>query len=128
QARGEAIDRRADIFSCGIVLWEALSVKRLFKGDGEAATLNKVLHEPIVPPSTYRSGIPPALEAVCMKALERDAVDRWATALELADELERVARSLSCASSVRDVAACLETVFGPDLSQQREAVRAWLAR
>jgi serine/threonine-protein kinase len=128
QARGEEIDRRADIFSCGIVLWEALALKRLFKGNGEAATLNLVLHEPIAPPSKYQPDIPSALEAVCMKALERDVDKRWATAAKFADELERVARSLSCIGSVRDVAACLESVFGDDLTQQREAVRAWLAR
>lgn len=128
QARGGPIDRRADIFSCGIVLWEALALKRLFKGDGEAATLNRVLYDPIAPPSTHRSDIPAALEAVCMKALRREVDERFATAEELADELERVGRSLSCVGSVRDVAACLEQVFGSDLAQQREAVRAWLAR
>ena len=128
QARGDRIDRRADVFSCGIVLWEALALKRLFKGDGEAATLNRVLYDPIAPPSTHRSGIPAALEAVCMKALERDVDERFATAEEFADELERVGRSIACVGSVRDVAACLEQVFGDDLAQQREAVRSWLAR
>jgi len=128
QARGVAIDRRADIFACGIVLWEALALKRLFKGDGEAETLNRVLYEPIPTPSSARPDVPPALEAVCMKALARDVDDRYATALEFADDLEKAARSLSCVGSVRDVAACLEMVVGSDLSQQREAVRAWLAR
>jgi len=127
-ARGEKIDRRADVFSCGIVLWEALALKRLFKGDGEAATLNRVLYDPIAPPSTHRADVPPLLEAICMKALERDVDQRFATAEEFADELERVGRSVSCVGSVRDVATCLEQVFGADLSQQREAVRAWLAR
>ena len=128
QARGESIDRRADVFSCGIVLWEALALRRLFKGDGEAATLNRVLYDAIVPPSAHRPEVPPLLEQVCMKALERDASQRFDSAEAFADELERVARSLSCVGSVRDVATCLEQVFGADLSQQREAVRAWLAR
>jgi serine/threonine-protein kinase len=128
QARAKDIDRRADIFACGIVLWEALALKRLFKADGEAATLERVLHDPIPPPSTHRPEIPAGLEAVCMKALQRDIDQRFATAEEFADELERVARAQSCVGSVRDVAACLEDVFGNDLMQQREAVRAWLAR
>lgn len=128
QARGDEIDRRADIFSCGIVLWEALALKRLFKGDGEAQTLNRVLYDPIAPPSTQRPDVPKALEDVCMRALDRDVSKRFPTAEAFADELERVARSMSCVGSVRDVAACLEQVFGADMSQQREAVRAWLAR
>jgi eukaryotic-like serine/threonine-protein kinase len=127
QARGANVDRRADLFACGIVLWEALAVKRLFKGDGEAETLNRVLYDPIAPPSSVRE-VPSALEAVCMKALERDPDKRFASAQELADALEDAARSLSCVGSVRDVAACLEQVVGTDLSQQRDAVRAWLAR
>jgi eukaryotic-like serine/threonine-protein kinase len=128
QARGEAIDRRADIFSCGIVLWEALSLKRLFKGDGEAQTLNRVLYDPIAPPSSARPDVPKALEDVCMKALDRDVDKRFSSAQEFADELEKAARALSCVGSVREVAACLEQVVGTDLTQQRDAVRSWLVR
>jgi serine/threonine protein kinase len=128
QARGGTIDRRADIFSCGIVLWEALALKRLFKGEGEAETLNRVLYDPIRPPSAARADVPPALEAVCMKALEREPDARYATAQEFADDLEKAATSLACMGSVRDVAKMLDQVVGADLSQQREAVRAWLSR
>lgn len=128
QARGGAIDRRADLFSCGIVLWEALALKRLFKGDGEAETLNRMLYDPIAPPSSARPDVPRALEDVCMKALERDVDKRFATAQEFAEALERAGQSLACIGSVRDVAACLEQVVGADLSQQRDAVRAWLSR
>jgi serine/threonine-protein kinase len=128
QARGGGIDRRADVFSCGIVLWEALALKRLFKGDGEAETLNRVLYEPIPAPSSVRPEIPPALDAVCMKALARELGDRYPTALAMADDLEKAAHANAAMGSVRDVAACLEQVVGSDLSQQREAVRAWLNR
>jgi len=128
QARGKGVDRRADLFSCGIVLWEALALKRLFKGDGEAETLNRVLYDEIAPPSSVRDDVPKALEDVCMKALQRDIDQRYATAQDFADALEAAARSLSCIGSVRDVAATLDQVLGTDISQQRDAVRAWLSR
>ncbi|MDB4939372.1 MAG: serine/threonine protein kinase [Labilithrix sp.] len=128
QARGAPVDRRADLFACGIVLWEALATKRLFKGDGEAETLNRVLYDPIAPPSSVRSDVPIALEAVCMKALSRDVDQRYANAQEFGDALEKAARALDSVGSVRDVAQCLQEVIGTDLTQQREAVRAWLAR
>jgi serine/threonine protein kinase len=128
QARGAAVDRRADLFACGIVLWEALATKRLFKGDGEAETLNRVLYDPIAPPSSVRPDVPLALEAICMKALSRDVDQRFATAQEFGDALEKAARALDSVGSVRDVAECLQEVIGTDLTQQREAVRAWLAR
>ena len=128
QARGAGVDRRADLFACGIVLWEALATKRLFKGDGEAETLNRVLYEPIMPPSSVRPDVPKALEDICMKALSRDVDQRFATAQDFGDELEKAARALGSVGSVRDVAECLQEVIGVDLTQQRDAVRAWLAR
>ena len=128
QARGGAVDRRADLFACGIVLWEALATKRLFKGDGEAETLNRVLYDAIAPPSSVRPDVPQPLEAICMKALSRDVDERYATAQDFGDELEKAARALNSVGSVRDVAECLQEVIGADLSQQRDAVRAWLAR
>ena len=128
QARGAGVDRRADLFACGIVLWEALATKRLFKGDGEAETLNRVLYEPIARPSSVRPDVPKALEDICMKALSRDVDERFATAQDFGDELEKAARALGSVGSVRDVADCLQEVIGVDLTQQRDAVRAWLAR
>ncbi len=128
QARGGVIDRRADLFSCGIVLWEALATKRLFKGEGEAETLNRVLYEPILPPSSVRPDVPKPLEEVCMKALSREVGDRYATAQEFGDALEKAARALDCVGSVSQVTNCLEEVMGVDLSQQRDVVRSWLAR
>jgi serine/threonine protein kinase len=128
QARGAGVDRRADLFACGIVLWEALATKRLFKGDGEAETLNRVLYEPIATPSSVRPDVPKALEDICMKALSRDVDQRFATAQDFGDELEKAARALGSVGSVRDVADCLQEVIGVDLTQQRDAVRAWLAR
>jgi serine/threonine-protein kinase len=128
QARGGTVDRRADLFACGIVLWEALATKRLFKGDGEAETLNRVLYDPIVAPSTVRPDVPKGLEVICMKALSRDVDERYPTAQDFGDALEKAARALDSVGSVRDVAECLQDVIGADLSQQRDAVRAWLAR
>mgnify|MGYP000978317023 CR=1 FL=1 len=83
QARGVAIDRRADVFAMGIVLWEALAFKRLFKGEGEAETLNRVLYEPIPTLKSAMPTIPDALDAVVMKALEREPDKRFASAADL---------------------------------------------
>src|SRR6185312_14874139 len=129
QARGDKdIDRRADIFASGIVLWEVLACRRLFKGDGEADTLNRVLHEPIPPVRTVAAMVPAALEAVVAKALERDRAKRYATAAEFADALERASRVVGALGTHKDVASHLDAVLGTEISAQRDAVRAWLAR
>ena len=128
QARGKPCDRRADIFAMGIVLWETLAKKRLFKGEGEADTLNRVLYEPI---PTLRSANPlvhPDLEAVAMKALDREPDARFATCSEMADALEAAARTANVSGVHKDVSTHLDAVIGTDISQQRDAVRAWLAR
>src|SRR5271170_2903392 len=109
QAKGaKDIDRRADIFAAGVVLWEVLACRRLFKGDGEADTLNKVLNEPIPPVRSLAPMVPAALEAVVARALERDRTKRFATAAEFADSLERASRVVGALGTHKDVAAHLE--------------------
>jgi serine/threonine protein kinase len=128
QARGGEIDRRADIFAMGAVMWEMLAAKRLFKGEGEAETLNRVLFEPIPSLRAFEPSTPPAIEQICMCALSREVTRRFATAADMADALEKTARSLQCLASARDVATYVDAIIGQEISQQREAVRAWLAR
>jgi serine/threonine-protein kinase len=81
-------DRRSDVFGLGIVLYEATTFQRLFKASSEAATMNRVVHGEITPPTLIREGYPPELEAVVMKALERDPDRRFQTAEELQIALE----------------------------------------
>ena len=129
QAKGSRdIDHRTDIFAAGIVLWEVLACRRLFKGDGEADTLNRIINEPIPTLRSAAPMVPAALEAVVARALERDRSKRYSTAAEFADALERASRVVGVLGTHKDVASHLEAVLGTEISQQREAVRAWLAR
>ncbi|MBX3232767.1 MAG: serine/threonine protein kinase [Labilithrix sp.] len=88
QLTRKEIDRRCDVFAMGVVLWEALTTKRLFAGDDAASTLYAVMNEPITPPSQLVPGVPPAVDEVVLKALERDVTKRFATAQEMAVALE----------------------------------------
>lgn len=91
QVLGKPIDRRADVFAAGIVLWESLTMRRLFLMEEEeaaATTLHRVLNERIPPPSEHRSEVPPALDAVVLRALARNPNDRFATAHDFAIALE----------------------------------------
>jgi serine/threonine-protein kinase len=129
QARGaKDIDRRADIFAAGVVLWEALEGRRLFKGDGEADTLNKVLYEPIPPLEDIEGSVPAAIEVTLDQALDRERMRRYPTAAAFADALERAVRDSDEVATHKDVAAYLDTILGTDIVNQRETVRAWIAR
>ncbi len=88
QAAGAPVDRRSDVFSLGIVLWEALSGRRLFRRDTELAVMRAITDERIPRPAGPRA-IPPRLERIVMTALERAPEDRFADAREMALLLER---------------------------------------
>lgn len=125
QARGDDIDRRADLWSLGVVLWEAVTGSRLFKGANEAATLNLTLTEDVPPPSVRRSDLPPDLERILMRALERDPTKRYTTAAEMRDDLEQwlTGRELGPESSVRGL---MQRLFQTELVAQREQIRGLL--
>jgi eukaryotic-like serine/threonine-protein kinase len=82
------VDRRADVFSTGIVLWECLAGRKLFLGESEGETLARVISEPILPPSNDRFDVTLDLDEVCLKALERKQERRYATAEDFARALE----------------------------------------
>jgi serine/threonine-protein kinase len=129
QARGHKdVDRRADLFAAGIVAWEVLTCRRLFKGDGEADTLHRVLNDPIPPVRSIAPSVPAPVEAVIAKALERDRAKRYETAAQFADALERASRVVGALGTHKDVALHLGAVLGAEISAHQEAVRAWLTR
>jgi serine/threonine-protein kinase len=82
------VSRRTDVFAAGIVLWEALTGERLFTGDNEGHLMMRVVEAKVDPPSARRSGISAALDAVVVRALAREAADRFETAREMALALE----------------------------------------
>jgi serine/threonine-protein kinase len=90
QIYGRNVTRQADVYSAAVVTWEALTGKRLFAADNEAAIVNAVLHDPIAKPSDVVRDLPPELDAVVMRGLERDVTRRHATARDMALELERL--------------------------------------
>jgi serine/threonine protein kinase len=102
QTRGDELDRRTDLFAMGIIVWEVLCGKRLFKADSEAATLQRILVEPIRPPSEINPTIPKCFDAVLMRALDRDQERRYQTAADFADALEAAARE-SAKANVTDI-------------------------
>jgi serine/threonine-protein kinase len=90
QVSSDTVDRRTDVYAASVVLWEMLTGKRLFDADNEVRILQKVLNGKIEPPSKHVQ-IPAELDALVMKGLARDPDDRFASAWEMAEAIQRIA-------------------------------------
>ena len=88
QVRGERIDRRVDVYAAGVVLWELLTLVRLFVTKDDASTIDNLLSRKVEPPSAFAADVPPALDEVVMRALARDPAERFDTAKQMAAALE----------------------------------------
>lgn len=91
QVRCEPVDRRADIYSAGVVLWEMLAGERLMRGDSDAGLVQSILDGVSRSPKDARPGVPKALADVCMRALSPERGARYATAAAMAEAIEAAA-------------------------------------
>ncbi len=121
QASSSQTDQRSDLFSVGIILWESLTGRRLFKGDSNAATLNKLLNDEVAPPSNVWADLE-QYDEIVMKALNRDPEERFQTADEFAEALDAAAGSTGVAKT-RDVAEVVRSLDAEKLQQERQRVR-----
>ena len=88
QALGKQVDRRTDIFALGIVAWEMLAGRRLFKAKTDLKTLQNVCTREVPRPSVYSQSIPEELDRIVLKLLNRDANERYQTSLEASNDLK----------------------------------------
>lgn len=88
QARREPLDRRADVFSLGVVLYEITLGRRLFRGPAREV-YDRLSRGDVQPPTFVRQDYPGALESIVLRALELDRTDRYQEAYDLADDLGR---------------------------------------
>jgi eukaryotic-like serine/threonine-protein kinase len=91
QLTATRVTRAADIYAMGVVLWETLTCTRLFEEDDHLSVIERVQAGAKDPPSRYAPEVSREVDAIVMRALARDPTDRFATALEMADELARAA-------------------------------------
>ena len=89
QMTAAVVDRRVDVWALGAVLWELLTLRRLFLRDTDVNTMYAVLSGEIRPPSQYRSDVPPELDEIVLKALQRNPEERWQSAREMGKALRR---------------------------------------
>ncbi|MBX7080938.1 MAG: protein kinase [Nannocystaceae bacterium] len=111
QCRGEALDRRSDVFALGVVLYELATRSRAYVAEGEFAVMNRIVNYDLEPASTRRAAVPAAVERILLKALARDRDARHASARELQRELEAFAAEAGLSPSTACLAALMEAAF-----------------
>ncbi|HJZ85978.1 MAG TPA: serine/threonine-protein kinase [Polyangia bacterium] len=122
QLRGEPIDRRADIFSLGVVVFEAVTGRRLFWRETEFLIFRAITDERIPLASELRPGIPDRLEAAISCALARDREERFPTARAFGEAVSAAVTSLGGPWSHAALARHVQRMFADDLAEQRAVV------
>ena len=125
--RGEPIDRRFDVFALGVVLWEALTGKRLFRGANEVETLKRIVDLAPEPPSAVVPELGTALDDLVLTAMAKRPEERFQNAAAMGAALERTALAAGLLGGASDVVAELKALVGPAIEERRALVRAKLA-
>jgi eukaryotic-like serine/threonine-protein kinase len=120
QLRGEKIDRRADVWALGAVLWESLAQRHLFKRETEFLTFQAITAEPIPHICELRPDVPPLAGDAIARAVSRDREDRFATARAFGEALAQACAPLGGPRTAAQIADVVESSFHAVLAEQRQ--------
>ncbi len=125
QARGKPLDMRSDIFSTGIVLYEMLTGKKLFQGDTDLNSLEKVREAKVEPlPTELNKSVPKELEAILLKSLALEPADRYQTASEMDEALQSFMRK-SGYSGGNYLSQYMSELFRDDIEEELREEEEW---
>jgi Tol biopolymer transport system component/predicted Ser/Thr protein kinase len=122
QAMGEELDRRTDLFSLGLVVYEMATGRQAFSGSTSAAVFDGILNRSPVPPLQLNPQLPPRLEQILDKALEKDLKLRYQTASDFRVDLQRLRRESDSYPSAK------VAVQAPTAEATAPAVAGWFSR
>jgi eukaryotic-like serine/threonine-protein kinase len=121
QVRGLPLDPRSDVFSAGVVLWNALTGESLFDGDDPQAVMHQVVTRQIPKPSAVGLRPPACFDRICLRALERDPARRYQSAEQMLTELRKVAIAEDLLAPSSAVGQWVQETFGAQIELRRQA-------
>jgi serine/threonine protein kinase len=128
QGRGHKVDARADVFSAGVLLWEALTGKRMREGKNDQEKLWALVSADVPRASSVRSSVPPELDRICAQAMAWDRDERYASAGAMQHDLERYLTATGTNVSAREVGGCVTELFREDRANTNGVIEAHVAR
>ncbi|MDC0680426.1 serine/threonine protein kinase [Sorangium atrum] len=128
QARGERVDRRSDVFSVGVILWEAIARRRMWKGFNDLAILGRLAigEVPSLREEASKVDVDPEIERICQKALAPALEGRYATAAELQADLERWLVERHRGMTAREAGEIVASQFADDRARIKQVVEEQL--
>jgi serine/threonine protein kinase len=125
QVRGMSIDRRSDIFAVGVILYEMLTGEKLFVGESDFSTLEKVRNAEVPLPRQFNPNIPSGLEKVVLKALAREPEDRYQWSSDLQEDLMRFLLAGDAIYSGKHLSMYMKEAFAEDMLREAEKMERY---
>ncbi len=125
QVRGLPLDRRSDIFALGTMIYECLTSERLFQGETDFSTLEKVRNVDIRPPREINPNIPEVVERIILKALAKDVDDRYQWCSEMLADLQQFLMSQEIVFTAKSLSSWLKEVFTPEIDKERQLLEQY---
>jgi hypothetical protein len=120
---GEKVDARSDIFSLGIIFWEVLTRRHLFKRKLDIDTLRAIVSSRVPPVRTFNKDVTVALDAVVQRALEKDVADRYQTAADMGNAIREHLRRTKTMAGGREIRAFYLSVLADRMEQKRKLLK-----
>ncbi len=128
QAWGQPVDRRADVYSAGVMIWEAVTGQRLWAGKNDVEILARLIREGAPRLRSVVPHVPADLDALCARAMAGNAAERQPSAAALLDDLEEHLAKRSDAMTMRDVGGLVSAVFAEERRRMSAIIDETLGR
>ncbi|MEL6761458.1 MAG: serine/threonine-protein kinase [Myxococcota bacterium] len=126
QVRGLEIDHRSDIFAVGILLYEMVTGKRLFIGESDFSTLERVRKAEVIPPSEHNPDLPPEFEQLVMRTLARERDERYQWASEMLDDLQTFLIDNNTIYNAKRLSSLLKDDYQSDIDAEMQRMEEYM--
>ena len=123
QMRQLEIDRRADVWALGVVLWESLTLQRLFVRSSQADTVMSVMMDRVRPPSEVNPDLPKELDAIVLRSIVRSPSQRYATARDMGRDLTKFCRESGVTVGPIEIEHLMERLFEAEIAASKQLLR-----
>lgn len=125
QVRGQAIDSRSDLFAFGSLFHELLTGNRLFETENHIDTLIMIRDAEVLPPSAFNEEVQPELDKIVMKALQKQVVWRYQSALEVYHDLAAFAQAAQLTCTRENLRAWMQAQYAPQIAEEAQREEEW---